>query len=423
MLKIFPASSSRHSLVSATVSASRRARRATHARAALAARCSGRAPHRHRVPVAGLGRSAPECALVRFANLPFSRRSQATDPCDRCRIVPTLSGVLQGLASVLIFVRCCFSRHGVPDQISERLSCVQRSAQTYLLDCYERNAASALASNVVLRSVCGTSLLVLVIWRDKASTALMSLAAPSPARLMLVQVRPSRSSRRACSTASAWVGPAPSSQPSCSCSVLFPLSSSGTASDCVQAAASQEEDSLPPANDSVHVLRLSARRLLMSHEVPLRARHSHAKGGRVDSRVEHSDLEESRLELLLAPRRSFGAQGGSHGRTVMHAIRLEVMSERLESTVTARTASGSLKSPPPARASSRSESRLEPRPPPPHLVQLVNGCGCQSAFMAGSTHLWHSFARNRAPTECWRRQGRRPPPLHQGASGPRHAPR
>ncbi|TNY22758.1 major facilitator superfamily domain-containing protein, partial [Rhodotorula diobovata] len=50
-------------------------------------------------------------------------------------IVPTLSGVLQGLASVLIF----------------------RSAQTYLLDCYERNAASALASNVVLRSVCGAA--------------------------------------------------------------------------------------------------------------------------------------------------------------------------------------------------------------------------------------------------------------------------
>ncbi|BGP46725.1 hypothetical protein JCM10450v2_002573 [Rhodotorula kratochvilovae] len=48
-------------------------------------------------------------------------------------IVPTLSGVVQGVASVLIF----------------------RSMQTYLLDSYERNAASALTSNVVLRSVCG----------------------------------------------------------------------------------------------------------------------------------------------------------------------------------------------------------------------------------------------------------------------------
>ncbi|GEM06772.1 MFS transporter [Rhodotorula toruloides] len=48
-------------------------------------------------------------------------------------IVPTLSGVLQGVGSVLIF----------------------RSMQTYLIDAYERNAASALASNVVTRSIAG----------------------------------------------------------------------------------------------------------------------------------------------------------------------------------------------------------------------------------------------------------------------------
>ncbi|GAA5824765.1 hypothetical protein JCM3770_007148 [Rhodotorula araucariae] len=48
-------------------------------------------------------------------------------------IVPTLSGVLQGVASVLIF----------------------RSLQTYLIDAYEKNAASALTANVVLRSICG----------------------------------------------------------------------------------------------------------------------------------------------------------------------------------------------------------------------------------------------------------------------------
>ncbi|GAA6050969.1 hypothetical protein NBRC10513_000882 [Rhodotorula toruloides] len=48
-------------------------------------------------------------------------------------IVPTLSGVLQGVGSVLIF----------------------RSMQTYLIDAYERNAASALASNVVARSIAG----------------------------------------------------------------------------------------------------------------------------------------------------------------------------------------------------------------------------------------------------------------------------
>ncbi|KAK4045997.1 hypothetical protein OIV83_006448 [Microbotryomycetes sp. JL201] len=48
-------------------------------------------------------------------------------------IVPTLSGVPQGVASVLIF----------------------RSLQAYLLDTYERFGASALAANVVARSVCG----------------------------------------------------------------------------------------------------------------------------------------------------------------------------------------------------------------------------------------------------------------------------
>ncbi|GAA6004723.1 MFS transporter [Rhodotorula paludigena] len=48
-------------------------------------------------------------------------------------IVPTLSGVVQGVASVLIF----------------------RAMQTYLIDAYERNAASALTANVVLRSIAG----------------------------------------------------------------------------------------------------------------------------------------------------------------------------------------------------------------------------------------------------------------------------
>ncbi|KAM0788259.1 hypothetical protein ACM66B_001409 [Microbotryomycetes sp. NB124-2] len=48
-------------------------------------------------------------------------------------IVPTLSGIPQGVASVLIF----------------------RSLQAYLLDTYERNGASALAANVVARSLCG----------------------------------------------------------------------------------------------------------------------------------------------------------------------------------------------------------------------------------------------------------------------------
>ncbi|GAA5938423.1 MFS transporter [Sporobolomyces koalae] len=48
-------------------------------------------------------------------------------------IVPTLSGVVQGIGSVLIF----------------------RSLQTYLIDAYERYAASALASNVVARSISG----------------------------------------------------------------------------------------------------------------------------------------------------------------------------------------------------------------------------------------------------------------------------
>ncbi|GAA6019427.1 hypothetical protein JCM11491_004824 [Sporobolomyces phaffii] len=48
-------------------------------------------------------------------------------------IVPTLSGIVQGIGSVLIF----------------------RSLQTYLIDAYERFAASALASNVVARSIAG----------------------------------------------------------------------------------------------------------------------------------------------------------------------------------------------------------------------------------------------------------------------------
>ncbi|GAA5898510.1 MFS transporter [Sporobolomyces salmoneus] len=48
-------------------------------------------------------------------------------------IVPTLSGIVQGIGSVLIF----------------------RSLQTYLIDAYERYSASALASNVVARSISG----------------------------------------------------------------------------------------------------------------------------------------------------------------------------------------------------------------------------------------------------------------------------
>ncbi|GAA5843295.1 hypothetical protein JCM5353_005268 [Sporobolomyces roseus] len=48
-------------------------------------------------------------------------------------IVPTLSGIVQGIGSVLIF----------------------RSLQTYLIDAYERFAASAMASNVVSRSLAG----------------------------------------------------------------------------------------------------------------------------------------------------------------------------------------------------------------------------------------------------------------------------
>ncbi|GAA5892882.1 hypothetical protein JCM5296_006032 [Sporobolomyces johnsonii] len=48
-------------------------------------------------------------------------------------IVPTLSGILQGIGSVLIF----------------------RALQTFLIDAYERYAASALASQVVVRSITG----------------------------------------------------------------------------------------------------------------------------------------------------------------------------------------------------------------------------------------------------------------------------
>ncbi|GAA5961046.1 hypothetical protein JCM3765_006513 [Sporobolomyces pararoseus] len=48
-------------------------------------------------------------------------------------IVPTLSGIVQGIGSVLIF----------------------RSLQTYLIDAYEKYSASALASNVVARSISG----------------------------------------------------------------------------------------------------------------------------------------------------------------------------------------------------------------------------------------------------------------------------
>lgn len=72
-------------------------------------------------------------------------------------IVPTLSGIVQGIGSVLIFVSADefarFTSKNLPD--NRRRS--QRSLQTYLIDAYERYSASALASNVVARSISGQS--------------------------------------------------------------------------------------------------------------------------------------------------------------------------------------------------------------------------------------------------------------------------
>lgn len=82
-------------------------------------------------------------------------------------IVPTLSGIPQGVASVLIF----------------------RSLQTYMIDVYERNAASAIAANVVARSICGAVFPIIsgplfkclgVNWACTLLAGLMLLLVPIP---------------------------------------------------------------------------------------------------------------------------------------------------------------------------------------------------------------------------------------------------
>lgn len=94
---------------------------------------------RYVAAVEKLGHAVPEQRLrmcqhggllvvVSFLWLGWSGNSSSTP-----WIAPASSGIVQGIASILIF----------------------RSLQTYILDAYEQNAASALAANVVARSIFG----------------------------------------------------------------------------------------------------------------------------------------------------------------------------------------------------------------------------------------------------------------------------